>query len=92
MYDRTVNPIPKRPFTGLTYRINTLFGITGVKMARYRPRWSEVIWAPVNVVWRPHLLSILVFEVPIHHYLVCLRLTFLGFSFWLRNWHQRTYY
>ena len=32
-------------------------------MARYRQSWKEVVLAPLNVVWRPHLLSILLFEV-----------------------------
>ncbi|KIJ61484.1 hypothetical protein HYDPIDRAFT_177044 [Hydnomerulius pinastri MD-312] len=62
MYDRTLRPVPKRPTEGLRYRIETLFGITGLKMAKYRPSWWEVVFCPFNLVWRPHLLSILVFE------------------------------
>jgi hypothetical protein len=63
MYDRTVKPIPQRPSTGMRYRIESLIGMTGVKMAKYRSSWFEVIMSPFNVVWRPHLLGILVFEV-----------------------------
>ncbi|KAH7929950.1 MFS general substrate transporter [Leucogyrophana mollusca] len=62
MYDRTVKPIPKRPTQGLRYRVETLIGLTGLKMAKYRPPWWEVVLCPFNVVWRPHLLSILIFE------------------------------
>ena len=32
-------------------------------MARYRARWRKVVWACVDLVWRPHIFSILVFEV-----------------------------
>ena len=42
-------------------------GITGTKMAKYRVSWYEAISAPFKLVWRPHLLSILVFEVLILH-------------------------
>lgn len=43
--------------------METLIGITGVRMAHYRSPWKEGILAPFNVVWRPHLLAILLFEV-----------------------------
>ncbi|KAJ6576350.1 MFS general substrate transporter [Mycena sp. CBHHK59/15] len=62
MYDRTVKPIPPRPTTGLRYRIETLVGITGVKMMKYRVSWTEAIISPFNVFWRPHLFGLLVFE------------------------------
>ncbi|KAK0237954.1 major facilitator superfamily domain-containing protein [Armillaria nabsnona] len=62
MYDRTVKPIPEPHTTGFCYRIKTLVGITGIKMARYRVSWKESILSPINVVWRPHLLGILLFE------------------------------
>lgn len=35
--DRDVVPFPERPTTGLRYRIETLIGITGVKMAKCVP-------------------------------------------------------
>jgi hypothetical protein len=66
MYDRGVKNLPPRQ-TGLRYRIETLVGITGVKMAKYRVTWYEAVSAPFKLVWRPHLLSILVFEVFILH-------------------------
>ncbi|PBK79305.1 MFS general substrate transporter [Armillaria gallica] len=62
MYDRTVKPIPEPPTSGFRCRIETLVGITGIKMARYRVSWTESILSPINVVWRPHLLGILLFE------------------------------
>ncbi|KAF8639280.1 hypothetical protein AX16_010352 [Volvariella volvacea WC 439] len=62
MYDRTVRPIPARPTSGLRYKVETLLGLTGVKMAKYRARWTDIALEPLRVVWRPHLLSILIFE------------------------------
>ena len=54
-------PIPK-PESRLRYRIETLVGITGARMSKYRDTWAQAIFPIFNVVWRPHLLSILVFE------------------------------
>nr|GAT54834.1 MFS general substrate transporter [Mycena chlorophos] len=62
MYDRTIRPIPPRPSTGLRYRIETLIGITGVRMQKYRVSWAQAIISPLNVVWRPHILGVLLFE------------------------------
>ncbi|KAK2459613.1 hypothetical protein APHAL10511_008368 [Amanita phalloides] len=62
MYDRAVRPIPEAPAKGLRARIETLVGITGYRMAKYRPSWRKVIWSPFDVVWRPHALSMLIFE------------------------------
>ena len=63
IYDRHVRNLPSRPTSGLRYRIETLVGITGVRMAKYRATWYEAVSAPFKLVWRPHFLSILVFEV-----------------------------
>ena len=64
MYDRHLpNPKPLLKQNKLRGRLNDLIGITGYRMARYRQSWKEVVFAPLNVVWRPHLLSILLFEV-----------------------------
>ncbi|KAL0958247.1 hypothetical protein HGRIS_000401 [Hohenbuehelia grisea] len=81
MYDRTVKPIPPRPTTGLRYRIETLIGITGSKMAKYRTSWKESILSPLNVVWRPHLLAILFFEALLFGFSIGINVTnavFLG--------------
>ena len=67
MYDRGVKNLPSRQTSGLRYRIETLVGITGAKMAKYRVTWYEAVSAPFKVVWRPHLLIILVFVVLILH-------------------------
>ncbi len=61
MYDRDVVPFPERPTSGLRYRIETLVGITGVKMAKYRCSWGESIGSVFNLVWRPHLLLALIY-------------------------------
>ncbi|KIM88318.1 hypothetical protein PILCRDRAFT_3335 [Piloderma croceum F 1598] len=62
MYDRTVKPIPQRPSTGIRYRVESLIGITGAEMAKYRSSWHEIILSPFNIVWRPHLLGAVIFE------------------------------
>lgn len=63
MYDRGVKNLPLRSTDGLYYRIKTLVGITGSKLAKYRTSWAEAIVAPLKLFWRPHLLGVLVFEV-----------------------------
>ncbi|KAG6828221.1 hypothetical protein H0H92_008754 [Tricholoma furcatifolium] len=81
MYDRTLKPIPQRPTTGLRYRIETLIGITGLKMAKYRSTWKQSILSPFNVVWRPHLLMILWFEAMVFGFSIGINTTnavFLG--------------
>jgi hypothetical protein len=63
MYDRGVKDLPPRPEDGLRYRVETLVGITGFKMAKYRTTWIEAVSAPFRLIWCPHLLCIMVFEV-----------------------------
>lgn len=41
-------------------------GITAVRMAKYRATWKEAFLAPFMIIWRPHLLGVLVFEVHLH--------------------------
>ncbi|KAJ3796573.1 MFS general substrate transporter [Lentinula aff. detonsa] len=82
MYDRTVSPIPEPAGQGgLRYRFETLIGITGYKMAKYRISWKDAILSPFNVVWRPHLLIILVFEAMVFGFSIGINTTnavFLG--------------
>ncbi|KAJ7440296.1 MFS general substrate transporter [Mycena galericulata] len=61
LYDRTLQPIPPRPTVGLRYRVETLFGVTGFKMTQYRPSWYQCVSSPLQVVWRPHGLLIMIF-------------------------------
>ncbi|EGO03406.1 hypothetical protein SERLA73DRAFT_101489 [Serpula lacrymans var. lacrymans S7.3] len=75
LYDRTVKPIPKRPTDGIRYRIESLLGLTGVKMAKFRSAWWDVIICPFNVVWRPQLLGILVFEAVVFGFSAGLNVT-----------------
>ncbi|KAI0938838.1 hypothetical protein AcW1_001528 [Taiwanofungus camphoratus] len=67
MYDRTLpNPRPiARPPSRLRYRIESLIGVTGWRMARFRPPWRAVVLACASLAWRPHILSILIFEAMI---------------------------
>ncbi|TFK62231.1 MFS general substrate transporter [Pluteus cervinus] len=62
MYDRSLQTVASKPTSTIRYRLETLIGITGYKMAKYRSSWSEVVMAPLRAVWRPHLLGILIFE------------------------------
>ncbi|BGP37217.1 hypothetical protein JCM10449v2_001122 [Rhodotorula kratochvilovae] len=61
MYDRDVVPFPERPTTGLRYRIETLIGITGWKMTAYRCTWWESLTSVFDLVWRPHMLLMLIY-------------------------------
>lgn len=64
MYDRQMNPIPEPAARGgFRYRFESLVGITGYRMAKYRLSWTDAVLSPFKVVWRPHLLIILIFEV-----------------------------
>jgi len=62
MFDRGLKPVPPRPSSGLKYRINTLIGVTGFQMAKYRTPLWEAIKGPFVVVSRPHLLLVLIYE------------------------------
>ncbi|KAF8736129.1 hypothetical protein AX14_000851 [Amanita brunnescens Koide BX004] len=81
MYDRTIKPIPEAPTKGLRARVETLVGITGYRMAKYRSSWKEAIWSPFDVCWRPHVLSLLIFEGAIFGFGIGINVTtvvFLG--------------
>jgi MFS family permease len=62
MYDRRLVSMPLRTSTGLRYRFETLIGVTGYKMAKYRPRWPEVLFASLDVAWRPQFFFVVLFE------------------------------
>ncbi|KIP03999.1 hypothetical protein PHLGIDRAFT_129814 [Phlebiopsis gigantea 11061_1 CR5-6] len=64
MYDRSLRdpkPYP-RPSSRLKARFETLIGIAGAKMARFRASWRELVLVWVNLAWRPHVFGILLFE------------------------------
>lgn len=67
MYDRKLKnprpvPIPTNPVKA---RIVTLTGVIGIQMAKYRATWKDVTTIWFQLIWRPHLITILVFEVRI---------------------------
>jgi hypothetical protein len=71
--DGTPNPSPSQKsgfWSHVKDRIWLLVGITGVKNATPNPTWTEVIWAPIHVLLRPHMFLILVFEV---YWIYCLQ-------------------
>ena len=51
------------PKDTLSSRIQTLIGVTGVRLARFRAGWRELMLCPLQLIWRPHLLSIMIYEV-----------------------------
>ncbi|CAM6101463.1 unnamed protein product [Calypogeia fissa] len=53
LYDRHLKPIPERPTSGLRYRIETLLGVTGWKLRKYRTTMWQATIDIVNVLWRP---------------------------------------
>ncbi|TFK39737.1 MFS general substrate transporter [Crucibulum laeve] len=61
MYNRYEQPVPPIQRT-FTTRLMILLGITGIRNVKPNPTWSEVVISPLKVLWRPHMLSILLFE------------------------------
>ena len=81
MYDRHLKEQPARTSTGLRYRLETLIGITGFRLAKYRQDWPSIIFAPISIIWRPHLISILLFEAMVFGFSIGINTTnavFLG--------------
>ncbi|EPQ53473.1 MFS general substrate transporter [Gloeophyllum trabeum ATCC 11539] len=81
MYDRSIKPVPPRPSSGLRYRVETLLGMMGLKMAKYRPTVMSGLVSHINVLWRPHLLGILLFEAMLFGFSIGINVTmavFLG--------------
>jgi hypothetical protein len=56
MYDRHLRPVPSRPSSGLRYRIETLFGVTGWRMAHYRTPLYKATYDMMDTFWRPQLI------------------------------------
>ncbi|KAM0746165.1 MFS general substrate transporter [Meredithblackwellia eburnea MCA 4105] len=75
MYDRDVVPFPERPTTGVRYRIETLVGITGLKMSKYRCSWSEAVFSMFDVLWRPQVLLMLIFYTSLSSFSVGINVT-----------------
>jgi len=60
-YDRHLHPVPQRPSHGLRYRIETLLGITGLKMAKYRPSWFICAAEMFMIIIKPAILLPLIY-------------------------------
>ncbi|THH26494.1 hypothetical protein EUX98_g7695 [Antrodiella citrinella] len=81
IYDRTSSNPRLFAKAGFLYRLQTLLGVTGVRMAKYRSSWAEVIFACINIIWRPHILMILIFEAAVFGFGIGVNVTtavFLG--------------
>ncbi|KIJ24612.1 hypothetical protein M422DRAFT_194494 [Sphaerobolus stellatus SS14] len=79
MYDRHLKTPPAPPYTGLKYRIYTLIGVTGAKLAKYRTPLYEVVLSPFKVAWRPHLLMALFYEALLFGFSIGINVTFAVF-------------
>ncbi|EJD08564.1 MFS general substrate transporter [Fomitiporia mediterranea MF3/22] len=81
LYDRHIKGLPPRRSKGLRYRVETLIGITGARLIKFRQSWTSSILAPLTIVWRPHLLLILLFEAMVFGFSIGINVTnavFLG--------------
>ncbi|KAF8678420.1 Major Facilitator Superfamily [Rhizoctonia solani] len=61
MYDRKYFPAPTPPTKGLRYRFETLVGITGAKMYKYRVPISTAMWRPLETLLNPRMLLACIF-------------------------------
>ncbi|KAI0691854.1 MFS general substrate transporter [Cytidiella melzeri] len=83
MYDRKLpNPTPfprpafsLRSFKYLRYRAELLLGVTGIRMAKYRSSWTDVVSVWFKLIWRPHLLGILLFEAMVFGFSIGVNVT-----------------
>ncbi|KAF9485039.1 MFS general substrate transporter [Pholiota conissans] len=79
MYDRGPKGVSKPEKTssanGLVHRLKNLVGIVGFQSANPELTWREVLLAPLNLVWRPHLLLILVFECAVFGFGIGINIT-----------------
>lgn len=60
-YDRHIHPVPARPSKGLRYRIQTLIGITGWQMRKYRPSWFICVAETFMILYKPAVLLPLIY-------------------------------
>jgi len=77
MYDRALEPILTPVTTGLRNRIKTLVGITGWKMANHRPPWRQIVSDPIRIVWRPHVLPVLIFQAAVFGFGIGINVRFI---------------
>ncbi|KAJ8073496.1 hypothetical protein PM082_011772 [Marasmius tenuissimus] len=59
--DRRTNSNIPPPGTGLRYRLETLVGITALRLAKYRASWKKAILPTFNLMWRPHMFGMMIF-------------------------------
>ncbi|KAI9568715.1 major facilitator superfamily domain-containing protein [Boletus coccyginus] len=81
MYDRGKNRTVLPRSSGLRYRFETLIGVTGYKLAKYRASWWEVSMACLEVAWRPQFSFVVVFQAAVFGFSVGMNVTnvvFLG--------------
>ncbi|QRV93905.1 major facilitator superfamily transporter [Ceratobasidium sp. AG-Ba] len=55
MYDRKYDPAPTPNKSGLRYRMETLVGITGARMYKYRVPFHVALWRPIETLLDPRI-------------------------------------
>ncbi|KEP51333.1 MFS general substrate transporter [Rhizoctonia solani 123E] len=61
MYDRKYFPAPTLPTKGVRYRIETLIGITGLKMYKHRVPIHKAVWQPLETLLNPRIFLACIF-------------------------------
>ncbi|KAF8552491.1 MFS general substrate transporter [Imleria badia] len=81
MYDRGKNRPAVPRSSSMRYRFETLVGVTGYKLAKYRVSWWEVTTACLEVVWRPQFIFVTLFLAAVFGFSIGMNVTnavFLG--------------
>jgi len=81
LYDRGNPKILDHISKKSSSRIKDLLGLSGAHLAKYRTPWRDLLMCPIQLIWRPHLLSMLVYEGVLFGFSIGMNLTvslFLG--------------
>lgn len=82
LFDRNDPSIINRLSKDSPYlKLQTLIGITGIRLSKYRTPWRKLLLLPLRLIWRPHLLSIMIYEGVLFGFSIGMNLTtslFLG--------------
>jgi len=81
LYDRGVPKVLDQLTKKPSSRIKDLLGINGARLAKYRTPWGVLLMRPMRLIWRPHLLSMMIYEGVLFGFSIGMNLTvslFLG--------------
>ncbi|KLO19176.1 MFS general substrate transporter [Schizopora paradoxa] len=80
LYDRG-NPNIDHASRSSSSRTADLLGVSSMKLAKYRTPWRDLVSRPIRLIWRPQLLTMLVYEGVLFGFSIGMNLTvslFLG--------------